>query len=112
LLHQRRYRPAGAALRQSLRFYEELGDPAGLAECLVACAALAGAQRDYETAARRLGTLDALLSSGTFHLAPVEQQEYERCKAEAQSALDAVTWREAWAAGQARTVAQVIADLE
>jgi hypothetical protein len=67
-------------------------------------------QAQPERAARLLGAVDALREMIGYRLAAAERTDYDRDVAAIRAQLDAATFAAAWAAGQALTLEQAIAE--
>src|SRR5262245_25572467 len=81
-----------------------------MAPSLVGLTVVACAFNQYEPAVRLLGAVAALVSATNRTLDPMERSDYERSTAVARAQLDAVTFDQAWAAGQAMVLEQAIAE--
>jgi predicted ATPase len=73
-------------------------------------AAAAGAQEHTERAARLFGAAENLRNLAGFPLLPIARAAYDRDVATTRAQLDEDIWRAAWAAGQAMTMEQAIAE--
>ena len=95
---------------ESLRRQHELGNAAGVAEGLTGLAALALTYEQPEHAARLLGAAAGLRDRGALPIWPAERIEIARHTAAARAKLAAAVLAQAWAAGQALTLEQAIAE--
>jgi predicted ATPase len=96
--------------RRGLRLCRELGMQAGIAAGLEGLAAVAGAQRQPERAARLFGAATALRAAIGAPVSPGERPAYERNLARARTLMDDATWAAVYAEGQAMMIEQAIAD--
>ncbi len=85
-----------------------------IAFCLAGFAAIWASHKENEKAARLLGAVEALLEdSDTPHfLYRICRAEYKRTVATVRAHLDEATFTAAWAAGQAMTIEQAIAEAQ
>jgi tetratricopeptide (TPR) repeat protein len=95
-----------ALFKESLVRHRDLEDRQGLAECLEGLARVAGSQGKAFRAARLWGSAQALRDAIGIGIAPGDLPEYEQNMAVARNALDAVSWKVAWAQGYQSTVEQ------
>jgi uncharacterized protein YjbI with pentapeptide repeats len=98
-------------LLESLSIRRDVGDQAGVAECLEGYAAVALATGDAEGAARVLGAADEQrAATGAARPASDEQAQIERVRA-IREALGEDRLRRAWSAGQAYGGDRIAAEL-
>jgi hypothetical protein len=102
-------RRAMTLLRESLVFRREMGNRPGIAECLEGLAAVVGAGQSAR-AARLLGAADALRRVIATPLPPVERPSYEATVTATRVALGEAAFAAAWAAGQALTLEEAVAE--
>jgi predicted ATPase/DNA-binding SARP family transcriptional activator len=101
---------AVALLREALILQQKQGHTAQIAESLEACARMAVAQGRAAWAARVLGAVEMLRTLISASLSPSERVVYQRSIAAARAQLEDATFAAAWAAGQAMTLEQAIAE--
>jgi predicted ATPase/DNA-binding CsgD family transcriptional regulator/DNA-binding XRE family transcriptional regulator len=101
---------AAADFSESLLLAQELGRTKCIVLGLAGLAAVACEAREYVQAVRLLGSVATLLSASKQVMEPMDRSDYERCIAAARAQLDAVTFNQAWAAGQALPLKQAIAE--
>jgi hypothetical protein len=89
---------------------KELQNKREIAESLERFATLAVGRRQPQRATRLLGAAAALRERIGAPLPPVDRADYDRDVASAHAQLDEVTFDAAWAAGQALTLEQAIAE--
>lgn len=107
-LQQCAYPQAQAFYTESLRTLHEIGDKR-IAECLLALATIARAVEQRERAAHLLSAMQALLVYLGASLGPVNSAVYEQSVAALRAELPREPFAQAWAEGQAWTIAQVVA---
>jgi len=103
---------AGTLFRASLNHMRELGDHWGISHCLRGLAGVAAARREPEQAARLFGATETLLNITGMKLEPFEQSEHDQHIAVARAQLDEAAFAAAWAAGQAMSLDQAIAEAQ
>jgi tetratricopeptide (TPR) repeat protein len=101
---------AMALLQEGLGLQQQLGQKRLIAGSLERLAGLAARQGQPARAARRFGAAAALRAALGAPLPPGERADYDRDVAVAQAQLDAASFAIAWAAGQALTLEQAIAE--
>jgi non-specific serine/threonine protein kinase len=85
---------------ESLSLNRTVGDPQGIAACLVALAAAAAACNTFERAARLLGSADALLRAGGIELFAADRLLYRQTQDRVRRQLGGSSFVEHWTAGQ------------
>jgi predicted ATPase/transcriptional regulator with XRE-family HTH domain len=85
---------------ESLSLNRAVGDPQGIAACLVALSSVAAACNASERAARLLGSADALLSAGGIELFAADRLLYRQTQDRVRRELGETTFGEHWTAGQ------------
>ena len=101
---------AMARLAESLVGFREIGQRIGIAACLESMAGVAGATGRPMRAVRLFGAAAAIRDRIGHPPYPEEQIEYARRWGEVRAQLDTETFAAAWAAGQAMTIEQAIAE--
>ena len=103
---------AVAYFAESLVRYHEIGHREGISLCLVGLAGAAGGMGQLVRAARLFGAAEGLrVSIGIGEIGPpTERLAYEARVASARAQLDQTAFAAAWAAGQALTLEQAIAE--
>jgi len=79
-----------------------------IAVCLLGLADMARAQDQPRWAVKLLGAIDGMLKAAGAVLEPADRLEYDRNIASTHEALGEDRFTEAWAEGQAMTVAQAM----
>jgi non-specific serine/threonine protein kinase len=97
---------AAARYREGLVLAARLGEPGVVANGLRRLGGLVGESGQPDRAARLFGAAEALEPS----IAPAEREEYERRAAAVQAALGDDVFAAAWAAGQAFSLEQAVAE--
>jgi predicted ATPase/class 3 adenylate cyclase/tetratricopeptide (TPR) repeat protein len=100
---------ATALYREALALLRDLGQQGNVPEGLEGLAEVAWARGQPERAARLLGAAEALREAIRAPLPPADHAEHERLVATVRAGLDPATFRAAWAAGRAQSVAEAIA---
>jgi non-specific serine/threonine protein kinase len=85
---------------ESLSLNRAVGDPQGIAACLVALSAAAAARNAFERAARLLGSADALLRAGAIELFAADRLLYQQTQDRVRRQLGESTFEEHWTAGR------------
>jgi predicted ATPase/transcriptional regulator with XRE-family HTH domain len=106
--HRAQYQPSEQFARQALRISWEMGNEYMMAAYLASLAGPVAALGDPRRAACLLGASQALLEKYGFQLQPSDTPEVQRYIAVLQSQLSAEDLREAWQAGSAMTLQEVI----
>ncbi len=101
---------AAAHFTESLLLEQDLVRIRSIAPGLAGLAAVACAVGENVQAVRLLGSVAALLSASNYFLEPMDRSECDRSTAAARAQLDAVTFDQAWAAGQVLPLEQAIAE--
>jgi len=101
---------AAAHFIESLSLAQELGRARSITLSLAGLAGVACAVSEYMQAVRLLGSVAALLSASNHVLEPMDRSDYERSTAAARTHLGAVTFDQAWAAGQELPLEQAMAE--
>jgi non-specific serine/threonine protein kinase len=96
---------------ESLSLNRAVGDPQGVAACLVALSAAAAARKAFERAARLLGSADALLRVGAIELFAADRPFYQQTQDHVRRQLGESTFEEHWTAGQTADPESDIRDL-
>jgi predicted ATPase/DNA-binding CsgD family transcriptional regulator len=109
-LTQGEYSRAAERFAESLGLHREMGNLRDTAYCLEGLAGVGGAWRQASRAARLFGAAEALREVGRIPLPPVNRADYERDVAATRAQLDTATFAAAWAAGQAMTLDEAIAE--
>ncbi len=91
---------------ESLRLWEDIGAPAGIARTLAGLAEVAAAQGQAERAGRLYGAAQALLPQSGRLIMDASGPDPEQSIAAARAYLDAAAFEAGWAAGQTMTVEQ------
>ncbi len=107
-LRQGNKRQAAKFFEDSLRLHQEIDKKEAVGECLVGLAGVAVAEGHPRRAVQLCGAARAHLASIGVNLIAADKAEYDRTLAEAQAALDARAFDEAWAAGQAMTSEEAV----
>jgi tetratricopeptide (TPR) repeat protein len=102
-------RQARAQLDESLRLYLDRGHRGFIAECLAALAGVSSSA-DARRAVRLFGAAAALRTAATVQARPQVHADEERDLATTREQLDEIAFARAWAAGQAMTLEQAIAN--
>jgi len=105
---QGRLGPAGGRLREGLALFRALGHKLGIAEALEELAAVSAAQGEGTSAARLLGTAQALREGLGAPLPPVDRAGHDAVVAACRSALGEAAFTAAWAGGAARPWQEVV----
>jgi hypothetical protein len=95
---------------ESLVLFRELGDQRGIAECLEGWSALARAQGHAERVARLHGAAEALGTVMRKPLSSTKRTDLEHFIAALRAQLGEHAFAVAWAAGQALTLEQAVAE--
>ncbi|GEM_PF-1963560 len=98
-------------LRQALAHFRDRGDQRGIAECLIGLGGVLGAMQQPERAVRLYGAAEALLARGGVGLWSTNRAEYAHDRAAVRAQLSEETFVHAWAAGQALSMTQVLAEV-
>src|SRR5262249_31485328 len=85
---------------ESLSLNRLVGDPQGIAACLVALGAAAAACNTFERAARLLGSADALLRAGAIELFAADRLLYRQTQDRVRRELGETRFGVHWTAGQ------------
>jgi tetratricopeptide (TPR) repeat protein len=93
---------AASFFTQSLLLAQDLGRTRSIVPTLVGLTAVACAIDEYEPAVRLLGATTTLLSKSSHVLAPIYRVDYDHSMNAAQTALDIVTFDQAWTARNRR----------
>jgi predicted ATPase/class 3 adenylate cyclase len=101
---------AAACFREGLTLSHAYGHPQLEAESLAGCAGVAAVEGHPRRAARLLAVAEVLLRTTGRQLDATDQAEYDRNMAAARIQLDEPTWAFVWAAGQAMSLEQAVAD--
>ncbi len=101
---------AAARYGESLSLHRELQDRLGVAHCLQGMAMVAGRRGDAGRSARLCGAAAALRAAIGAPHAPANRAAFERTTASARAALGDAAFTEAWAAGEALSLEEAIAD--
>jgi predicted ATPase/class 3 adenylate cyclase len=109
VLHQGDVWRAAACFAEGLTLSQELGDQSSIAINLAGMAGVAAAQQP-EHSARLFGAADALFDALAMIVEPVDRAEYDRNAAVARVQLGEDAFAAAWAAGQALTAEQAMAE--
>ena len=109
-LGQGRVDEAGRHLAQGLALSQTLGDQASLSWCLAGLGSAAALDEEPERAARLWGAAERLRQAIGCRSAPAARATYERALAVIRAQFDESTFAAAWAAGQALTLEQAIAE--
>jgi tetratricopeptide (TPR) repeat protein len=88
----------------------DLGDKGSIALCLVGFAEVARIQKRPEGAARLFAAAETLLNVFAEHLSSAVRADYDRNLTTVRAQLDDATFAAAWAAGQALTMEQAVAE--
>jgi tetratricopeptide (TPR) repeat protein len=104
------YAEARALYAASLTAIRDSGDRSILANVLVGLAGLAAAEGQAARAARLFGAVEAVRAAIGSVVLPAFRAGYDRGMAAARAALDEEAFAAAWAAGQAMTPEEAIAD--
>jgi tetratricopeptide (TPR) repeat protein len=104
------YPTAHALFAESLVCFRETGSTWGVAECLIGLARVAEAQGQLERAVRLFGAAESLRIASGAHMDPAERADDDRRLAAARSHLDDARFASMWAAGQAMSLEQAIAE--
>jgi predicted ATPase/DNA-binding CsgD family transcriptional regulator len=107
---QGHHRRAAALFAEALSILQDLPDPDALANCLRSLGSIAAVRGQPASAARLFGASEALLERHGYTVGPLEVQYRERLYAVAREALQASTFANAWAAGQALAIDEAIAE--
>jgi hypothetical protein len=95
---------------ESLVCFRETGSTWGVAECLIGLVRVAEAQGQLERAVRLFGAAESLRIASGVHMDPAERADDDRRLAAARSHLDDARFASMWAAGQAMSLEQAIAE--
>jgi tetratricopeptide (TPR) repeat protein len=108
--YQGDYARATALYEESLALYRELGDRNRIVDCLEGLAVVAGAKEQAARAARLFGAAEALRESIGMPVSPADRASYNRNVGAVRTQMDAGILAEAWAAGRAMSLEQVITE--
>ncbi len=97
-------------LREALELRRDIGDRQGIAECLGGLAAVAHTRGWHERAARLYGAEMAIRQSIGTPRTPAGDAEHERILSQAKSGLGEAAFAVAWAAGQALSLEETVAE--
>jgi tetratricopeptide (TPR) repeat protein len=95
---------------ESLRLYQEVGDKTGIARALAGVAAAASIREQPPRAARLLGAATALRAAIGATADPGARVTYDRALVATRAALGEEAFAAAWAAGQALSLEQAVAE--
>jgi non-specific serine/threonine protein kinase len=109
-LHQGAYERATVCYQESLTLRQETGEKEGIATALEGLAAVTGMQGQPVNAARLYGAASSLRTLLGAPLTPIDRPYYEQTVAALRAQLDEPAFLNAWAAGQAMTLEQAIAE--
>jgi tetratricopeptide (TPR) repeat protein len=109
-LHEQDNQDATASFKEAIAVYAELEDHFGVMRCLVGLAGVAAARRQPERAARLLGAAEVVSGATNLKMDRIERAEHDRYIAAARSLIDEASFAAAWAAGQALTLEQALAE--
>jgi predicted ATPase len=109
-LKQRDGAAARANFQESLALWCEIDSHWGTVESLEAIAYLAMAERQPERAARLLGAAESLRQTIGIRHRPFERTDYESSVVAIRASLGEEAFAEAWAAGQALSLEQAVAE--
>ncbi|MBI2761497.1 MAG: tetratricopeptide repeat protein [Chloroflexi bacterium] len=101
---------AAARYRESLPLYRDLGNRLAAARCLGGMAAVAATRGEAGRAARLCGAAAALRAAMGAPLPSAGNSGFERAIAVARAVLDEAEFTAAWAAGQALSFEEAVAD--
>jgi predicted ATPase/DNA-binding CsgD family transcriptional regulator/transcriptional regulator with XRE-family HTH domain len=101
---------AAAYFVESLTVSRELGNKEGIARCLAGIAGVARLSGQLEPAARLCGAAEGLFAAIGAVPDPADQVEYDRNLAAIRAQLDPATFDAAWAAGEAFTIEEAVAE--
>jgi hypothetical protein len=97
-------------LAQGLVLSKTVGTPTGIAWCLAGLGSVAALDEEPKRAARLWGAAERLRQAIGCRPAPAARVTYERAQAVARAQLGEYAFNVAWAAGQALTLEQAIAE--
>jgi hypothetical protein len=105
---------AAALIHEALKLARDLGDTRAITECFEAFAMLLSAtgKREHARAARLLAAANQRRERYAEHPRPSQQKPIDRVTATVRAALRDDAFAAAWAAGQAATLDQILAELE
>jgi predicted ATPase/DNA-binding CsgD family transcriptional regulator len=106
--HRAQYQTAERYSRQALRIYREMGNEYGMVTNLAILAGPTAALGASQRAARLLGASQALLEKYGVQHQPSDAPEIQRYVTAVQSLLNAQDLQEAWQAGNAMTLQEVV----
>jgi hypothetical protein len=95
---------------EGLRLGRELGNQTGSMMAVAGLAGVAAAQGQAQRAGRLFGAVDALFPAGGLLLDGSDRAAFGRRNAAARARLDETAFAAGWAAGQAMTLDQAIAE--
>lgn len=98
-LAARQTRRAEARFREALEAFRRMGDPRGVAECLIGIGCVRAAERRPTEAARLFGAGEAALSSLGSTVWPSNRGDDDHWARIARGALGEGAWNSAWTAG-------------
>jgi len=101
---------AAARYAESLTLWEELGTQEGVVDVLAGVAALAGAARQPERAARLLAGAEVLGEAVGYLLPVPERARYDRTQAQLRATLGEAAFTAEWAAGLAFPLHDAVAE--
>jgi hypothetical protein len=96
---------------ESLALNRDVGDPQGIAACLVGLAAIAAATHQSARAARLLGGADALLTTVQTQLFPLDRQQFEQSAMQVRTLLSASAFDCAWTDGRRMDLEALLTDI-
>jgi predicted ATPase/class 3 adenylate cyclase len=108
--HQGDLPRATACFAESLGVAHEIGQQPRVVACLVGLAAVAAAMGRWARAARLLGAAQALSDAIGLPFEPPDRLDFDQSATAARAALEAPTFAAAWAAGQALSLDEAIAE--
>jgi hypothetical protein len=95
--------------REGLALQDEMGNEAGIAECLVGVGGAFIGQGRFDEGAQLLGAAEALREAAGAVLWPANQLEYDRLLARLRSVMDQTGLRQTWSAGRLMSVERAVA---
>jgi predicted ATPase/DNA-binding SARP family transcriptional activator len=111
-LRRRQPGRAAALCEESLQLNLAVSDQQGVAACLVGLAASVTAQERFELAAELLGQAEMRLEALHSRLLPFDRAQHELVRQAVADRLGAAEFASAGAAGRARTIEQLLAEIK
>jgi predicted ATPase/DNA-binding CsgD family transcriptional regulator len=99
---------AATLFLDALRVFRRVGDPRGVADCLIGLGCVRAAERRPAEAARLFGAGDAALEAVGSKVWPSNRADYQHWERIARVAMGTHAWAEAWTSGRAIGVETIV----